>query len=97
MSPGQRRWGTRAGQLGLIARGVVFALMGSFFLRAAWQHDAGEARGLGGTLAEVAAADHGAWLLAVVALGLVCYAAYCLVQARYRHFRVGAATSPQRP
>lgn len=88
MSSRQRLWGVRAGQAGLMARGVVFVLMGIFFLRAAWRHDASEARGLGGALAEVAAADHGTWLLALVALGLVCYAVYCVVQARFRHFDV---------
>jgi hypothetical protein len=88
MSAAQREWGTKAGRMGLMARGVVFVLMGWFFLRAAWQHDASEARGLGGALAEVASASYGTFLLAIVALGFVCYAVYCIVQARYRHFRV---------
>lgn len=97
MSPRQREWGTRAGRLGLMARGVVFVLMGWFFLRAAWQHDASEARGLGGALAEIGNSAMGTWLLAIVALGFVCYAVYCVVQARYRHFRVtGAATAQLR-
>lgn len=89
MSREQREWGTRAGRLGLMARGVVFVLMGWFFLQAAWQHDAGEARGLGGALAEISNTGTGTWLLALVALGFVCYAVYCVVQARFRHFRVG--------
>lgn len=93
MSPAQRRWGTRAGRVGLIARGFVFAVMGWFFLRAAWQHDASEARGLGGALAEVAGAGYGTWLLALVALGFLCYAVYCVVQARFRHFRVRGAVA----
>ena len=88
MSPQQREWGTKAGRLGLMARGVVFVLMGWFFLVAAWQHDASEARGLGGALAEVAQAGYGTWLLAIVALGFICYAIYCVVQARFRHFNV---------
>jgi hypothetical protein len=88
MSPTQREWGTRAGRLGLMARGIVFVLMGWFFLRAAWQHDASEARGLGGALAEIGTAGYGTWLLAIVALGLICYAVYCVVQARFRHFQV---------
>lgn len=88
MSPAQRTWGVRAGRFGLMARGVVFGLMGLFFLQAARQSDASEVKGLGGVLAEIAGQGYGTWLLAVVALGLVAYAIYCLVQARYRHFQV---------
>lgn len=88
MSPKQRQWGTRAGRFGLMARGVVFVIMGFFFLRAAWQHDASEARGLEGALTLVASTGYGMWLLAIVALGLLCYAIYCVVQARFRHFNV---------
>lgn len=88
MSPKQREWGTRAGRFGLMARGVVFVITGFFFLKAAWQHDASEARGLEGALTEVASAGYGMWLLAIVALGLLCYAVYCVMQARYRHFNV---------
>lgn len=88
MSPKQREWGTKAGRAGLMARGVVFVIMGFFFLKAAWQHDASEARGLAGALDQVASAGYGTWLLAIVALGFVCYAIYCVVQARFRHFDV---------
>jgi hypothetical protein len=88
MSPRQREWGTRAGRFGLMARGVVFVIMGFFLLKAAWEHDAGEARGLEGALTELASAGYGMWLLAIVALGFVCYAVHCVVQARYRHFNV---------
>jgi hypothetical protein len=88
MSARQREWGTRAGRFGLMARGVVFVIMGFFLLRAGWQHDASEARGLGGALAEVGSAGYGMWLLVIVALGFVCYAVYCVVQARFRHFNV---------
>jgi len=88
MSPVQRTWGVRAGRFGLMARGVVFGLMGLFFLQAARQSDASEVEGLGGVLAEIAAQSHGTWLLGIVALGLVAYAVYCFVQARFRRFQV---------
>lgn len=88
MSAQQREWGRKAGRFGLMARGVVFVIMGFFLLKAAWQHDASEARGLGGVLAEVGGTGYGTWLLAIVALGFVCYAIYCVVQARFRHFNV---------
>jgi hypothetical protein len=97
---GQRRWAVRAGRWGLAARGVVFALVGFFLMRAAWQADPGEARDAGGTLAELARAGPEPWLLVVVAAGLVAYGVYCFVEARYRHFRVrppAGAERSQRP
>ncbi|HEX2254097.1 MAG TPA: DUF1206 domain-containing protein [Thermoanaerobaculia bacterium] len=88
MSRTQELWATRAGRAGLMARGVVFVMMGWFFLQAARQSDPSEARGLDGALTELLSQTHGTWLLALVAAGLVCYAVYCFVQARFRHFRV---------
>jgi len=88
MSPAQLTWGKRAGRLGLAARGVVFSMMGWFFITAARQHDASEASGLEGVLNELATSSEGPWLLGIVAIGLMAYAVFCFVKARYRHFRV---------
>jgi Domain of Unknown Function (DUF1206) len=51
---------------------------------AAWQADPHQARGLGGVLATLAAQPFGPWLPGLVATGLIAYAAFLLVQARYR-------------
>lgn len=75
---------TGIGIVGHLARGVVFALIALFLLRAAWKFDPKEARGLDGALLEVAQAPWGGALLTAVAAGLFSYALYCLVQARYR-------------
>lgn len=75
---------TGIGVLGHLARLVVFGLVGIFLLRAAWEFDPSEARGLDGALLEVAQAPYGGLLLGVVAAGLLAYALHCLVQARYR-------------
>ncbi len=88
MSRTQVTWGERAGRLGLAARGVVFCMMGWFFITAARQHDASEAAGLEGVLNELAASGQGPWLLGTVAIGLMSYAVFCFVKARYRHFQV---------
>lgn len=84
MNDAEEAAATGLGFAGHVARGIVFALIGLFLLRAAWQFDASEARGLDGTLVEVAEAPWGGLLLTGVAAGLLCYALYCLVQARYR-------------
>jgi hypothetical protein len=84
MNDAEEAAATGVGFAGHVARGIVFALIGIFLLRAAWQFDPNEARGLDGALLEVADAPLGGLLLAGVAAGLLCYALYCFVQARYR-------------
>jgi Domain of Unknown Function (DUF1206) len=75
---------TAIGSIGHLARGIVFALIGFFLVRAAWQYDPEEAVGLDGALAEVLRQDYGDTLLGFVAAGLIAYGLYCFVEARYR-------------
>ncbi|MBA3374274.1 MAG: DUF1206 domain-containing protein [Actinobacteria bacterium] len=84
MTEAERRWGPRLSSIGLLARFVVFSLIGGFFVKAAYQYDAQEAIGLDGALRKVAQASYGPVLLGIVAVGLVCYALFCFVEARYR-------------
>jgi hypothetical protein len=80
----ERRWVTVAGVAGHAARGVVFALIGVFLVKAAWQYDPHEAIGIDGALRKLAQHAYGEILLGGVAAGLLAYGLYCLVQARYR-------------
>lgn len=80
----ERRWFTALGVVGYVARGVVFALVGFFVAQAAWTYDPKEAVGLDGALAKLAHADYGPFLLGVIAVGLLAFAAFSLVEARYR-------------
>lgn len=89
MSRLELTWAERAGRWGLAARGVVFVMIGTFFVQAAWTADPNQAKGLDGTLAELAGQPYGPWLLGLVAAGLVAYAAYQLVMARYRRMVPG--------
>ena len=84
MNEAEEAAATGVGVLGHLARMVVFGLVGAFLLRAAWEFDPKEARGLDGALLEVAQASYGGLLLGAVAVGLIAYAVYCLFQARYR-------------
>jgi hypothetical protein len=84
MSPAARTWAVRSGRAGVGARGVGFAIMGFFLLRAALRSNPGEARGLDGALRALQQQAYGPWLLGLVALGLVGYGIYQLVEARYR-------------
>lgn len=63
---------------------VVFGLIGIFLLKAALEYDPQEAVGLDGALREVAQASYGPALLGLVAVGLLCYALFCFVEALYR-------------
>jgi hypothetical protein len=72
-------------RLGILARAVVFAITGVFFLVAAWQQDPSEAKGLGQTLSMLRDQPYGPVLLGLVGLGLVAYAIYSFVAARYRY------------
>ena len=80
----ERRWYTVIGVIGHAARGVVFSLVGFFIVKAAWEFDPKEAIGLDGALAKVAHAEYGSLLLGAVAAGLLAYALFCFIQARYR-------------
>jgi hypothetical protein len=72
------------GVAGHVARGTVFALIGIFVARAAWQFDPTEAIGLDGALQKLAHQSHGRLWLGAAASGLGAYGLYCFVQARYR-------------
>ncbi len=80
------RWVIGVSRAGIAARGIVFGLVGVLLVRAARQGDPGEAGGLQDSLDMLA--DMGRWPLVIVALGLVAYAVYELLNARYRRIRV---------
>ncbi|TDB04229.1 DUF1206 domain-containing protein [Halomonas marinisediminis] len=84
MSTGQRRFFEGITRWGLLARGVVFMIIGLFLCLAAWQTDPSQAQGLGGALTVLAARPFGPWLLGAVALGLFSYGLYCLINAAFR-------------
>jgi hypothetical protein len=72
------------GRVGLASRAVVFALVGYFLIRTAIDFDPAKAIGLDGALEKLAQQPYGSWLLGVVAIGLIIFAASSLAEARYR-------------
>ncbi len=91
MSPGLRRATRRIGTAAYVTRGAVFGLVGWFLLQAAITFDPAQAKGLDGALREVADAPWGPVLLVAVALGLLCYGGFCLLESRYR--RIGSSAT----
>jgi hypothetical protein len=93
MSETERKWGGRAGLLGHLARAVVFTLIGIFVTKAAIEFDPKEAIGLDGALQKLAGQSYGPWLLGLTAAGLIAYALFCLVDARYRDVSTGGGAT----
>lgn len=69
------------GRIGLAARSVVFAIVGWSLVQAALSENEGQVRDLGGVLRDLR--DSGL-LYQLVALGLIVFALYSLIEARYR-------------
>jgi hypothetical protein len=83
---GMAGWVIGISRAGLAARGIVFGLIGVLLVRAASHQNPEEAGGIRDSLQMLA--GMGRWPLAVIALGLVAYAVYELLNARYRRIRV---------
>ena len=84
MSPGMRRAVETVGLAGNVARGIVFGIIGVFFIIAAASYDPQKARGLDGSLRTLADADWGKAMLLAVAAGLAAFGLYSFAEARYR-------------
>lgn len=87
LRPGMRHLVALTGKLGYCALGVVLSLVGLFLVLAALHHNPGEAKGLGGALQVVASQAYGSVLLGVVAVGLIGFGVFALVEARYRRIQ----------
>ena len=84
MSRRVRKLFTTLGTVGYLARGVVFALIGYFLARAAYDYDPDKAIALDGALAKLSSLDYGPYLLGLVAAGLIAFAVYAIADSRYR-------------
>ncbi|WP_046179424.1 DUF1206 domain-containing protein [Domibacillus tundrae] len=83
------RLARNAGKAGLMARGVVLAMTGFFFIQTAITANPDETKGFGGALAELASQPFGQFLLGLVAAGLILYGVYEVVRGRYQRMDFG--------
>ena len=72
------------GVYGLLARGMLFCLVGGYLINAAWRHDPRYSGGIAGALGGLKQQPYGEWLLGVMAIGLLCYGLYQIVKEPYR-------------
>ncbi|BCX46953.1 conserved hypothetical protein [Haloferula helveola] len=86
----KRKWIERIAKMGLIARGVIFPLIGFFLIVAATNSDPSQTKGMGEALQTLSGWESGPWLLGLTAIGLVCYGIYCEVLAIYGRWRHSA-------
>ncbi len=84
MDEDKKTWISPVCRFGLAARGVVFMIIGGFFIVAAVQFSSGKAKGLEGALEALRQQPYGTWLLGIVALGLFAFGIYSMVEAVYR-------------
>ncbi|MFI7413972.1 DUF1206 domain-containing protein [Streptomyces sp. NPDC049627] len=82
------RWTLRlvdiTGVVGGAARGLVFAMVGVFAVRAAIAYEPDRAKGLDDTMRTFADTPLGPWLLVCVAAGLVMFGVFSFAMARWR-------------
>jgi hypothetical protein len=77
-------WLRPLSRFGLIARGIVFLVIGGLVVRGGLAYDVAERPGLADALQAVQGQDFGWLILLAIALGLVAFGLYSLAEARYR-------------
>ena len=76
----------KTAEFGLAARGVIFLIIGYFALKAAIQNNPSQIKSTSEAFSFIQSSSYGPWLMGVVAAGLVAYAIYMFLMAKYRRF-----------
>lgn len=77
----------KAGKIGYIARGIVWLLIAFLLFKAITHHNASEAGDTGTAFSFVQNNPYGTYLLAILAIGLICYGVMNFIRAAFE--RVG--------
>lgn len=77
-------------QFGLVARGLVWCVLGWMIVRSAFFFGDKEKKTTDDALNVIASLDHGSWILAIVASGLFAFGAYSMLEAMYRRINMPA-------
>jgi hypothetical protein len=83
VAPVKQTFYKRAGQLGYMARGIVFIVVGFLFYRAVSARRSVKTADTEGVYNFLETIPFGSWLLGLVAIGLVAYGIFMFVRAKY--------------
>jgi hypothetical protein len=84
LSASGRRWVVRLSRVGIAARACVGLVAGAFLIVATVTSDPDQVKGFASSLSALRAMPFGSWLFGAVALGLMAFGCYQLIEARYR-------------
>lgn len=84
MSRGENKVAEICAKYGHLARGVAFAVIGGFLLKAAYDYKPEEAKGFRGVMDFLEAQQFGSAALVAFAAGLIAYGVFMVIQARFR-------------
>lgn len=82
------QWAKPLCRFGLIARGIVWCIVGWFFITSALSANSGKVKGMVDALELLRANAYGNWLFGVVAAGLFAFGLYSLLEAMYRKIEI---------
>jgi hypothetical protein len=81
-------WARPLCRFGLISRGVVWCIVGWFFITSALSANTGEVKGIVDALELLRSSTYGDWLFGIVAAGLFAFGVYSLLEAMYRDIKI---------
>jgi hypothetical protein len=87
MSRLARQWVVGVSRFGIAARGVVFGMTGVLIARAIQNHNPQQVRGIKSSLGHLI--EFGRVPFGIIALGLIAYGVYQILNAKYRRIDVG--------
>lgn len=75
-------------RFGLVARGIVFGIVGALLVQAAVRYSSDDTGGLRDAFNAILAQPYGVFLLALVGVGMLAFSVYCFVEAKHRRVEV---------
>lgn len=83
MKSTEKIWLVQITRVGIIAKGIVFVLIGCFMVQGAFEYDAEKIKNMNGIFWAIEDSIFGDTMLFLMGIGLISYAVYTLIQAKY--------------